>query len=64
MVTVPDIKYKTAKEAESILKELGLKIKYSTSEENINKEEKIITSQIPSGGISVNSGSTVLVTLE
>lgn len=64
VVTVPDIKYKTAKEAESLLKELGLKIKYSTSEENINKEKKIITSQTPSGGICINAESTVLVTLE
>ena len=32
--------------------------------EKINKEERIISSQIPSGGISINAGSTVSVTLE
>ena len=64
VVTVPNIKYKTAKEAEDILKESGLKIKYEISEENINKKEKIISSQIPSSGISINAGSTVFVTLE
>ena len=63
-VTVPDIKYKTLKEAEQILKENGLKIKYNTNEEEINKDEKIVSSQIPSAGITVNSDSTIVVTLE
>lgn len=64
IVIVPDIKYKTLKEAETILKENGLKIKYDTEEEKINKEEKIISSQIPSGGITINKDSTVTVTIE
>lgn len=64
VVTVPDIKYKTLKEAEGILKECGLKIKYDTNEEEINKNEKIISSQVPSSGISINENSTVTVTLE
>ena len=61
-VTVPDIKYKTLKEAEKILKENGLKIKYDIEEENINKEEKIISSQVPSSGITINANSTITVT--
>lgn len=64
VVTVPDIKYKTLKEAEEILKECGLKIKYNISGENINKDEKIISSQVPSCGISINEESVVTVTLE
>ena len=64
IVIVPDIKYKTLKEAEKILKENGLKIKYDTTEEKINKDEKIISSQVPSSGININSDSTVTVTLE
>ena len=64
VVTVPDIKYKTLKEAEEILKECGLEIKYDTNEKEINKEEKIISSQVPSSGISINENSTVTVTLE
>jgi len=63
VVTVPDVKYKTLEEAEKILKESGLKIKYE-EKEDIDKKEKVISSQVPSGGISINSGSTVLVTLE
>ena len=64
IVTVPDIKYKTLEEAEKILKENKLNIKYENSEEKINKKEKIITSQIPSSGININSDSSVLVTIE
>ena len=64
VVTVPDIKYKTLKEAEQMLKECGLKIKYEINEDKTNKEEKIISSQIPSSGISINAGSTVSVTLQ
>lgn len=63
-VVVPDIKYKTLKEAEKILKENGLKIKIDTNEEDINKEEKIVSSQIPSSGVCINEGSTVTVTLK
>ena len=64
VVKVPDVKYKTLKEAEEILKESGLNIKYNTNEENINKGEKIVSSQAPSAGISINSGTTITVTLE
>ena len=63
VVTIPDIKYKTLKEAENILKEIGLKIKYDTKED-INKNEKIISSQNPSSGISINKDSTITVTIE
>jgi stage V sporulation protein D (sporulation-specific penicillin-binding protein) len=64
VVTIPDIKYKTLKEAEDILKEIGLNVKYNTKEENINKKEKIIISQNPSAGITINKGSTVTITIE
>ena len=64
VVTVPDIKYKTLKEAEKILKECKLKIKYNKDDKEINKEECIIESQNPSSGININSGSYVTVILE
>ena len=44
VVTVPDIKYKTLDEAEKILKETGLKIKYESGKEKINKKQKIVKS--------------------
>ena len=40
-----------------------MKIKVDTENENIEKES-IITSQIPSGGIQVNEGSTVKVNIK
>ena len=64
VVTVPDVKYKTLKEAEDMLKEVGLKIKYDTNEEKLDKKKVIISSQIPSSGISINKDSTITVTLE
>lgn len=63
-VIVPDIKYKTLKEAESILKENNLKVQYDTE---VNKEEKekiIVKEQIPSAGITINSGSTIKIKVE
>ena len=64
VITVPDIKYKTLEEAEKILKEKGLNIKYESDGENLNKKEKIVSSQVPSSGININSGSTIMVILE
>ena len=64
VVVVPDVKYKTLKEAEDILKKSGLKIKCDINEEEIKKEEKVISSQIPSSGISINKDSIVTVTIE
>ena len=64
IVTVPDIKYKTLKEAKEIFKDAGLKIKYDTNAENLNKEEKIVVSQNPSAGININKDSTITVTIE
>ena len=64
VIKVPDVKYMTLKEAEKKLKEVGFKIKYDTKEDKINKEEKIISSQIPSSGININKDSTVTVTIE
>ena len=46
------------------MKEAGLRIKYDTNEENFNREEKIIVSQNPSAGITINKEATVTVTIE
>ena len=63
-VKVPDITYKSLKNAEEILKQNDLSIEY---EGDINKNEKeniIIKQQIPSSGITINSGSKVKVYLK
>ena len=61
VVTVPDVKYRTLKEVEKILKESGLVIKYEGEIDNKDKENIIIKEQIPSSGISINSGSSIKV---
>ncbi len=60
-VTVPDITYKTLKEAEKILKESNLKIEYNGDIKNDQKEEIIIKEQIPAYGINVNEESKIIV---
>ena len=60
-VTVPDITYKTLKEAEKILKESNLKIEYNGDLKNDQKEEIIIKEQIPAYGINVNEESKIFV---
>ena len=63
-IKVPDIKYKTLKEAEKILKENNLKIQYDGEITNKEKESVIIKEQTPSAGINIISGSTIIVKIE
>ena len=63
-IKVPDIKYKTLKEAEKILKENNLKIQYDGEITNKEKESVIIKEQTPSAGINITSGSTIIVKIE
>ena len=60
-VTVPDITYKTLKEAEEILKNNDLEIEYDKEIERKNMKDIIIKQQIPSSGIKINSKSKVKV---
>ena len=63
-VNVPDVKYKTVKEAESMLKENNLKAQYDVEINKEDKEKIIVKEQIPSAGITINSGSTVKLKIE
>lgn len=63
-VNVPDVKYKTVKEAESMLKENNLKVQYDVEINKEDKEKIIVKEQIPSAGITINSGSTVKLKIE
>lgn len=56
-VKVPELKGKTIKEAEKILKENNLELK---TDEGINKEE-IIKKQIPEKEILVDEGTSIIV---
>ena len=57
-IVVPDITGITIKEAEKNLKEVGLEIRL---EDGVDKENTIISGQIPSAGIKVNKGSRVII---
>ena len=58
-VQVPDVMGKSLKEAEQILKENNLEM--SIDNEEIDKENTYVKNQIPSGGITVNEESKVVV---
>ena len=55
---MPDITGLSIKEAENVIKELGLEIKL---EQEIDKENTIIKDQIPNKGIKVNKGSKIII---
>ena len=58
-VTVPNVTGMSIKEAEKILKELGIEIQID--EEGIDKENTTIHKQIPKEGIKINKGSKIIV---
>lgn len=60
-VKVPNIEDLSIKEAEKIIKELGLEININNEPEELDKENTIITQQIPKEGVIVNSGSKIYV---
>lgn len=60
-VVVPDITYKTLEEAEKILKESGLKIKYEGEIDNKDKSNFTVKQQTPSSGITINTESSIYV---
>ncbi|MBR3249412.1 MAG: PASTA domain-containing protein [Clostridia bacterium] len=60
-IETPDITGKTLKEAESILKENGLEIKINNEYEGIDKENIVVSNQLPQAGIKTYSGSCVYI---
>ena len=58
-VTMPNITGLSIKEAEKVLKEIGLET--IIEEESVDKESTIIKEQIPNEGIKVNRGSKIFV---
>ncbi len=58
---MPNIQGISIKEAEKITKELGLEISIDNSTEDIDKENTIITEQIPINGITINKGSKIYI---
>lgn len=60
-VTVPNIEKMSIKEAEKILKEIGIEMNIENNAEEIDKTNTIIIEQIPKEGVVINKGSKVFV---
>jgi beta-lactam-binding protein with PASTA domain len=60
---VPDVIGKTVAEAEKIIEESNLEIQINNETEDIDKENAIVTNQLPQGGIKAYNGSCVYVDL-
>ena len=58
-VEVPEVVGMSIKEAEKVLKEKELEVKISNETENLDKENTIITNQIPRSGLTVYNKSCV-----
>ena len=63
-VTTPDVIGKTVTEAEKIIKENGLELVVQNAEEEMDKDNSIIKTQIPQAGITINKGNKVYVEKE
>ncbi len=64
-MSVPNIIGLSIKEAEKILKEIGLELSIDgiteEDEETLDKENTIIKEQIPNEGIKINKGNKIFV---
>ena len=58
-VEVPNVVGMTISEAKKVLEEAGVGISYEEVEEDIS--EKIVTSQVPVGGIKIYEGTNVVI---
>lgn len=58
-VKVPNVEGLSIKEAEKIIKEIGLELNIENVSEELDKENTIITEQTPKEGITVNKGNKV-----
>ena len=64
MVTVPDVVGMTVTEAKKALKEVGLEVRLNLdSEEEVKESEVTVTDQLPNAGISLLSGTSVLLSI-
>ena len=64
-VSVPNITGVSIKEAEKILKEIGLELSIEgikeENEKTLDKENTIIKKQIPTEGIKINKGNKIFI---
>ena len=60
-IQVPNVQGLSIKEAEKVVKELGLELNVENDSEEIDKENTVVTEQTPKEGITVNKGSKVYI---
>lgn len=61
-VQVSNIEGLSIKEAEKVVKELGLELNIENEAEDIDKENTIIITQMPKEGVIVNKNSKIFIT--
>ena len=60
-IQVPNVQGLSIKDAEKVVKELGLDLNIENDSEDIDKENTVVTEQTPKEGITVNKGSKVYI---
>lgn len=61
-VQVPNVEGLSIKEAEKMVKELGLELSIENETEDLDKENSIILTQMPKEGVIVNKNSKIFIT--
>lgn len=61
-VQVPNVEGLSIKEAEKMVKELGLELSIENETEDLDKENSIIITQMPKEGVVVNKNSKIFIT--
>jgi len=63
-IEVPNVEGITIKEAVKKLNEVNLSMQIENEPENLDKENTIITTQVPKQGISVYEGTKILIKIK
>lgn len=61
-VQVPNVEGLSIKEAEKMVKELGLELSIENETEDLDKENGVILTQMPKEGVIVNKSSKIFIT--
>ena len=60
-IQVPNVQGLSIKDAEKVVKELGLELNIENDSEDIDKENTVVTEQTPKEGITINKGSKIFI---
>ena len=56
-IQVPNVRGMSVTEAENVIKELGLELNIENDSEELDKDNTIVSEQLPKEGVIVNKGS-------